>query len=123
MVSDNFPRRPLDLQERCEILGLSLSRAHFLLACSKDDTTYSRTGPNIDRGQSIPYDPAVQIREAFRLGIGLRDTARMMEMTVEQVEAYGLPFRARSAFPPPPGQSKIYNLFPPEPEDPLRCQR
>lgn len=117
MVCDNSPRRPLDIKERCEILGLSLARANFLLACSKDDTTHSRTGPDIDRGQSIPYDPGVLIREAFRLGIGLKDTAVMMEMTVEQVEAYGLPFRARSAFPPPPGQRKIYNLFPPEPEN------
>jgi len=118
MVSDNFSRRPLDLHERCEILGLSLTRAYFLLACSKDDTTHSRTGKDIDRGQSIPYDPAVLIREAFRLGIGLRDTAIMMEMTVEQVRGYGLLFRARSAFPPPPGQRKIYNLFPPEPMTP-----
>lgn len=117
MVCDNSRKRPLDIKERCEILGLSLARAHFLLACSKDDTTHSRTGPAIDRGQSIPYDPAVLIREAFRLGIGLKDTATMMEMTPEQVAAYGLPFRARSSFPPPPGQSKIYNLFPPEPNN------
>jgi hypothetical protein len=117
MVCDNSRKRPLDINERCEILGLSLARAYFLLACAKDDTTHSRTGPKIDRGQSIPYDPGVLIREAFRLGISLKDTATMMEMTSEQIAAYGLPFRARSAFSPPPGQSKIYNLFPPEPNN------
>lgn len=117
MVSDNTHRRPLDLAERCEILGISIARAKFLIACAKDDTTFSRSGPVIDRGQSIPYDPGVQIREAFRLGIGLKDTAEMMDMTVEQIASYGLPFPARSAFPPPPGQSKIYNLFPPEPNN------
>lgn len=117
MVCDNSGKKPLDLKERCEILGLSLARANFLIACAKDDTTYSRSGPYVDRGQSIPYDPGVQVREAFRLGIGLADTARMMEMTQEQVMSYGLPFRARSAFPPPPGPSKIYNLFPPEQDD------
>lgn len=114
MVCDNSGRKPLDLKERCEILGISVARAHFLIACAKNDTTYSRSGPCIDRGQSIPYDPGVQIREAFRLGIGLADTARMMEMTKEQVEAYGLPFKSKSSFDPPAGPGGLYNLFPPE---------
>jgi len=65
----------------------------------------------------------VLIREAFRLGIGLKDTAEMMQMSVEEVQAYGLSFRIKSAFPPPPGQTKIYNLFPPEHVDPLKCSR
>lgn len=118
MVCDNSGNTPLGLSERCEILGISLARAHFLLACSKDDTTHSRTGPDIDRGQSIPYDPGVLVREAFRLGIGLADTAKMMEMTTDEVKAYGLPFTSRSLFYAPPGRRKIYNLFPPEPMNP-----
>jgi hypothetical protein len=44
----------------------------------------------------------------------LKDTAEMMEMTKEEILAYGLPFPARSAYSLPPGPSKIYNLFQPE---------
>lgn len=117
MVCDNSQRRPLDLQERCEILGISVARAMFLISCARNDVTFSRTGPLVDRGQSIPYDPGVQIREAFRLGIGLKDTAEMMEMTPEQVQSYGLPFPARSAYPAPPGSTKLYNLFRPDSSD------
>ena len=117
MVSNNLPRRPLGFVQRCEILGISLARGYFLLACSKDDTTYSRTGNDIDRGQSIPYDPGVLVREAFRLGIGLGDTAKMMEMTVNEIRAYGLPFKQQSLFPPPANQKRIHNLFPPEIKD------
>lgn len=117
MVCDNSPRQPLDLQERCEILGISVARALFLMSCARNDVIFRRNGPVEDRGQSIPYDPAVQIREAFRLGIGLKDTAEMMEMTEEQVKAYGLPFPARSAFPAPPGSTKLYNLFQPDSGD------
>ena len=89
----------------------------FLISCARNDVTFSRTGPLVDRGQSIPYDPGVQIREAFRLGIGLKDTAEMMEMTPEQVQSYGLPFPARSAYPAPPGSTKLYNLFRPDSSD------
>ena len=89
----------------------------FLISCARNDVTFSRTGPLVDRGQSIPYDPVVQIREAFRLGIGLKDTAEMMEMTPEQVQSYGLPFPARSAYPAPPGSTKLYNLFRPDSSD------
>lgn len=115
MVCDNSSKRPLGLKERCEILGISLARADFLISCAHDDTGRGESG--MDRGQTIPYDPGVQIKEAFRLGISLTDTSVMMGMTKQQVEAYGLPFRSRSAFPPPPGQSKTYNLFPPDPKN------
>jgi hypothetical protein len=112
MVCDNSGKRPLDLKERCEILGISMARAMFLISCARHDAGFGKNGT--DRGQTIPYDPAVQVKEAFRLGLGLKDTAEMMGMTTEEILAYGLPFPARSAYPLPPGPSKTYNLFQPE---------
>lgn len=115
MVCDNNGRRPLRLEERCAILGISLARAKFLVSCAYDDRGNARDKADSDRGQSIPYDEAVLVREAFRLGISLNDTAAMLGMTKEKLESFGLPFPARSAYPPPPGPQKTYNLFPPEP--------
>ena len=114
MVCDNNGRRPLRLEERCFILGISLSRAKFLVSCSYDDKGTARDGISSDRGQSIPYDEAVLVREAFRLGISFADTARMLEMPHDKLASFGLPFRTRSAYPPPPGPQKVYNLFPPD---------
>ena len=123
MVCDNFSSQPLGLKERCEILGISLARAQFLIACAREDVIHTRSGRRIDRGQTIPYDPGVQIREAFRLGIGLSDTAAMMGMSEVEILAYGLPFTKSSAYPPPWSGSPIYNLFPPEQIDPIKCFR
>ena len=69
--------------DRAELLGLSLARAEFLAACSH--TQVDRNEAN--RTNLIPYDPAVLIREAFRIGIGLNDAAKMMEMTRAEVMA------------------------------------
>lgn len=115
MVCDNSGRRPLYLEERCAILGISLARAKFLVSCAHDEKGIVREGIKSERGQSIPYDEAVLVREAFRLGISLNDTAIMLGMTKEKLESFGLPFPAKSAYPPPPGPQKTYNLFPPEP--------
>jgi hypothetical protein len=104
--------------DRAELLGLSLARAEFLAACSH--TQVARNEAN--RTNLIPYDPAVLIREAFRIGIGLKDAAKMMEMTHAEVMAYGLPFPARSIAPAPCRGSE-YNLFLPEPIRPNVCYR
>ena len=104
--------------DRAELLGLSLARAEFLAACSH--TQVARTEAN--RSNLIPYDPAVLIREAFRIGIGLDDTARMMRMSRAEVLAYGLPFPERSRIPAPVRGSD-YNLFLPEPIRPDVCYR
>ena len=114
MVCDKNGRRPLRLEERCLILGISLSRAKFLADCAHDDKGKSRDGHSSDRGQSIPYDEAVLVREAFRLGISFKDTARMMEMNHDTLSTFGLSFRSKSIHPAPAGPGRIYNLFPPE---------
>lgn len=103
MVCENSRNRPLTFAERCEILGISPARAKFIVACEFKDK---------DKVQ--PYDEAVLVREAFRLGIGFTDTAQMMGFTAEKLASFGIPFPRRSAYPPPPGPQKVYNLFPPE---------
>jgi|APGre2960657423_1045063.scaffolds.fasta_scaffold29107_3 hypothetical protein len=123
MVCSNNGKRPLFLEERCAILGISLARAKFLVSCSYDDRGNARDGISSDRGQSVPYDEAVLVREAFRLGIGFADTARLMQMSHERLSSFGLPFPVRSKYPPPPGPKKIYSLFPPQPIEPNRCSK
>lgn len=103
MVCDNNGKQPLSFEQRCEILGLSLARAKFLVSCAYND-----------KGKIQPYDESIIVREAFRIGLGFADTARMMQFTNEKLLAFGIPFPKRSAYPPPPGPQKIYNLFPPE---------
>ena len=110
--------KPLTFEERSELLGLSLPRARFLAACSHmegNKDAANRTDP-------IPYDPAVLIAEAHRIGLGLKDTADMMGMTKNEVIAFGLFFPPRSAYGKPPGLC-TYNLFPPEPIKPDVCFR
>lgn len=103
MVCENNRNRPLTFEERCEILGISPARAKFIVACEFKDK---------DKVQ--PYDEAVLVREAFRLGIGFTDTARMMGFTDGKLASFGIPFPKHSAYPPPPGPQKTYNLFKPE---------
>ena len=117
MVCDNNGKRSLQIIERCYVLGIGVDRAHFLMSCSHNDTGRSKEGSVSDRGQSIPYDESVLVKEAFRLGIGFADTARMLGLSHEKLSSYGVPFKVRSKYPPPPGPNKIYNLFPPEPYD------
>jgi hypothetical protein len=111
MVCDNNGKLPLSFEERCEILGIGPARAKFLMACEFHKK---------DKVQ--PYDESVLVREAFRLGIGFRDTADMMGFTDEKLASFGVPFPRHSAYPPPPGPQKTYNLFAPEPTDPVRCR-
>lgn len=103
---------------RAELLGLSLARAEFLSRCSY--TQVAKLEAN--RSNLIPYDPAVLIREAFRIGIGFRDTARMMGMTAAELKSYGLPFPRRSKYRPPV-RGTGYTLFPPEPIRTDVCRR
>ena len=123
MVCRNFDDIPLTLEERCNIFKISMPRAKFLLACAHDDTGNAKDGFSSDRGQSIPYDEKVLLREAFRIGLGFKDVSEMMEMTHEQLAAYGIPFPSVSAYNPPPGRNTIHNLFTPEPILPNRCGR
>lgn len=106
MVCDNNGNRILSFEERCEILGISPARAKFLIACEFHKK---------DKVQ--PYDESVLVREAFRLGMGFRDTADMMGFTDEKLASFGVPFPKRSAFPPPPGPQKTYNLLAPDSSD------
>lgn len=118
MVCSNESRRPLTFEERAAFLGLSLPRARFLAACSH----YEGNKLAENRTDPIPYDPAVQIAEAYRIGLGLIDTAEMMGMTQAEVMSYGHLFPKLSAYPKPPGLS-THNLFQPEPQDPDVCNR
>jgi hypothetical protein len=110
--------KSLNFEAKAAFFRIEIDRARFLAACPHGE--YARTEEN--RSQVIPYDPAVQIKEAFRLGIGLSDTAQMMEMTETEVLSYGLLFRTRSKIPKP-GNSSQYNLLPIETIDPNVCQR
>ena len=110
--------QPLTFEERAELLGLSLPRARFLAACSHIEGNKGED----NKTDPIPYDPAVLIAEAHRIGLGLRDTAKMMDMTRNEVIGFGLFFRTKSAFNKPPGMS-TYNLFQPEPIKPDVCFR
>lgn len=107
----NYARRPVDDQEiirRGLLFGLSPARALFLASCSSiRDENHAHRRPIV----LIPYDPAVQLREALRLGIGLYDAAEMMKMTVDEVRAYGIPFPEKSALRKPTGRG-IFSLFP-----------
>lgn len=111
-------RRRLNFIERALLLRISFPRAEFLAGCSHHEVSKNEE----NRSNVIPYDPAVQIREAHRLGLGLKDTAEMMEMTVAEVTAYGLRFPAKTPFPKPPNGAR-YNLFTHEPIDPNVCYR
>lgn len=90
--------------------GIGYERARFLAACSH--TQQGRNEEN--RDAYIPYDDAVLIREAFRLGIGLKDTADMMGMTNEQVASFGLNFPMKSSFDNKSRGGCTYNLLHPK---------
>lgn len=74
--------------------GIGYERARFLAACSHIQLAKNEE----NKDAYIPYDDAVLIREAFRLGIGLKDTAEMMGMTEQQVMSFGLNFPMKSSF-------------------------
>jgi len=119
MVCFNESFQPLTFEERAMLLGLSLPRAKFLAACSHFEGNKNEN----NRTDPIPYDPAVQIAEAYRIGLGLQDTADMMGMTVKAIKAHGYPFPRKSSFPNPSRGLACYNLFTPEPINPNVCNR
>jgi hypothetical protein len=108
----------LNFDEKAAFFQIGIERARFLAACPHGE--YARVEAN--RTQVIPYDPAIQIKEAFRLGIGLSDTAQMMEMTETEVLSYGLPFPTASRFPKTTNSAQ-YNLLTPIEILPDVCQR
>jgi hypothetical protein len=110
--------KSLNFEEKAAFFRLDLERAKFLAACPHGE--YARLESN--RTQVIPYDPAIQIKEAFRLGIGLSDTAQMMEMTETEVMSYRLPFPAKSKLPKGTNSSQ-YNLMPQYEINPDVCFR
>lgn len=103
------------MRERCAILGIEYERGLFLVSCAKDDEGVCGQGSVSDRGQTIPYDPLVLLREAIRLGLSFRDTAKMMKMKEDVLRSYGLTFPRHSAYYPPPGRLGVHNLFLPDP--------
>lgn len=100
----------MDFVRRALILKIPFARAEFLASCSHESNLPS------DR---IPYDQTVLLLEAFRMGIGLKDTAKMMGMKREELAAYGIPFPRRSKIPKPPGFGS-YNLLPTEHKTPRK---
>lgn len=107
MVCNNERARFLNFVERAIILGVSYERARFLASCAHGEEARIES----NRTKVIPYDPAVQIKEAFRIGIGLKDTANMMQMSKQEIMSYGLPFSDNSAFKNPSRSSTVYNLL------------
>jgi len=106
------------LKDRAELYGVQYDRALFLVACPHGESGKSEC----NRTNVIPYDPAVQIKEASRLGIGLEDAAFMMETTPHEVLSYGFPFNEFSTYPRN-SMSGPYNLFLYEPINPDVCFR
>jgi hypothetical protein len=104
-----------DIEERRVLLGLSVERAEFLAACSHNDAGEGRPMHLCRVEKTIPYLDLPLLKEAHRLGIGLKDTADMFGWTVEKVASYGIPFRKTSIAPRTTG-TRPYNLFPPENE-------
>ena len=101
MVCFTDAHRKIDFIGRALIMKIPFDRAVFLASCP-----HSTPHGNIE----IPYDEAVLIREAFRLGIGFDDTAEMMGLTHEALASYGIPFPKHSRLPKPPGFGG-YNLL------------
>jgi len=93
--------------------GIGYERALFLAMCA-----HEQNGKKLEnRNDYIPYEPRIQIKEAFRLGIGLKDTAKMMGMTQRQVMSYGFNFSSKSAFRASRGNKTDHNLLNPEDND------
>lgn len=101
--------RPLTLRERAEVLGISYERALFLVACAHDGRTHNNKG-SFDREVSIPYDVAVPIKEAARLGINIKDIAEMMDMTEAEIAAYPFDFPEKTTAVRPM-RGGFYNLL------------
>lgn len=104
-----------DFEERRRILGLSRERADFLAACSHNDDGTGNPIHFIRQDKIIPYSDLPLLKEAHRLGIGLKDTADMFGWTVEKVQSFGIPFADKSTAPRTTG-TRPYNLLPPENE-------
>jgi hypothetical protein len=104
----------LNLKQRSFLLGVEWERAKFLASCSHTDVENPQ--------QSIPHEPLNQLKEAIRMGIGLRDTALMMGMKQTELKALGLPFKTKSTMPKPSGRGG-YNLMSPVVNDPIKCNR
>jgi hypothetical protein len=104
-----------DFEERRVLLGLSVERAEFLAACSHNDAGDGRPMHLNRLDKTIPYLDLPLLKEAHRLGIGLKDTADMFGWPVAKVESYGIPFRETSIIPKTTGP-RPYNLFLPENE-------
>lgn len=107
---DNLNPRPLDFEERRVLLGLTPERAAFLASCSHVGCVRDR---NTKR---IPYDDAVLIREAARMGINAEDTAEMMGMSVPAVLAFGVSFPEVTTKLLASGNTR-HNLFTYDPAD------
>jgi hypothetical protein len=110
-----------------KLLRLDIARARFLAACSHADP---RDNPNMviatSRGEPILYDDTVLIREACRIGISAKDTAKMMNLPIEYIKGcavkFGLKFRTKSKHRPQNAKG-VHSLFLHEEPDPYRCQR
>jgi len=114
MVCSLENRKRLNLFQRASILGVEWERAKFLASCSHHDPE------NLE--QSIPHNQMNQLLEAIRMGIGLRDTALMMDMKQTELKAMGLPFKWKSTMTRPSGKGG-YNLMSPVVNDPIKCNR
>lgn len=96
---------PKDLAVRAYLLGLSLERAKFLIACPHSNNLLFRKSHHV---VVVPFDEQVQIDEAKRIGLGARDAAKMFNKTVDELMAQG--FKRTTAYPKPPGNGE-YSLF------------
>jgi hypothetical protein len=94
MVCSNIVQKKLDqyeIQRRIELLGISKERAEFLLACP-----IRQMNKSFEESVGNHEACIAQLKEAARLGISLKMTAKMMDWTIENTrdvaEAYGIQF-------------------------------
>lgn len=100
-----YRRLPADFETRAYVLGLSLERAKFLVACPHTENLFNKKDKHV---VVVPFDEMVQIKEARRLGIGAVDAAKLFNKTPEWLLSMG--FALFTHFPKPPGNGD-YSLF------------
>jgi hypothetical protein len=111
---NNKETYPLSLLERIKLLNLSIERAEFLLSCPiREPGKTLETSRGYDGGFS-------QLKEAARLGINVRDTAKMFKWKVKDTQTiadhFGIKFPKKTIYAKTQGCA-YYTLLSPALED------
>ena len=111
---NNKETYPLTLLERIKVLNLSLERAEFLLSCP-----IREPGKTLEASRGFDGGYA-QLKEAARLGINIRDTAKMFKWKIKDTQViadhFGITFPKKTTYPKTQGCA-YYTLLMPCTED------